>query len=1034
MEPPFYSEKVSTPVMGKLVERRTILGAFRKADPRVVWISSPGGSGKTALALQLARTSQRLLLWYNIDSIDDDPAVFFNSLRQAAVNAGACADEIPEMIADDLKHLRSFAVYFFSCMKQSLAHEYVLVLDNYQHLQHAAPLHHLLVHVISTQLPDIRVVVTSREEMPSPWLALDSDANLMKIGWPELRVDEVEIGEFLSIEAGLSELAHDPEVVSSLANNSDGWVAGLKLLLVMLRHRTDGFDVRQLDQGRYQIFRYFSSEVIAGMDEQTRLVLQKTAMLPFMPLNLLNELCEDDQAASIIQGLFRRQFFISRHSADRNETTECYVYHDLMHDYLLESCRSAFSPAQQQQLKYSAGQLLRRGGWSEGALHLLLDAECWNDSMNLIEQLAPVWADSGRTASLLQLIEQLPVEHRRQRARIEYWYGQCLLPMRLHEAHDCFDSAYRKFSSMADLEGRVLSWYGAILAIWLEWGDCRRFDRWLDELDALRREEVTDRKLKELLAMGAVTAMSLRRMDHPDMPYWEACNLKMLDRGELPLSETIFRGLQLMIHYTWGIGDRQKAQQVMDYLQYALHDDRCTETAQCVSGVMLSAHNYWFSPSADVCLNHVDNGLARAADYGMPFWDNIMINVALFKLCSVEDVQGAHMYLDMMSQRLHEHSSNNEVAVYYHFKSYIAWLEQDNETALLAVNRAMDLALSTGFSFSPTYYRLLIARIRADMGEPRKALLLVAQSRREARSINSDCLIYTSLLVSADILFEMGQVERARRFAGIAFEIGEKQGYYTEPYVKRTNYLALCQMALRRSPENEYLNARLSLQYANTQSVCRIHTLGRFNIEQTDKPQAGSRKQAKVPMQLLLRLVAAGEANNLGSEELIEAVWPGTEFRKGYSRLKTTVQRLRDMLGAEDTLLFRDGRVQLNEKLCEVDAWQFESGSRALNSLEEGRLQQLFNIYQGPFCDQLNEDESSLIYASALESRYESLVSRMAEKYGQRNEWVRTLELYQQALKKSPNNSTFVSGVAECLSRLGREQELQTFMRSIEAT
>lgn len=1040
MSQPFHNEKISAPFLGKLVERRAIVASFKRTDPQVVWISSPGGSGKTALALQLAHASRRLTLWYNIDTIDDDPAVFFNSLREAAVNAGARADEIPEIIADDLKHLRSFAVYFFFRMKQSLGCDYVLVFDNYQRLHTEAPLHHLLVQVISTQLPDIRVIVTSRAEMPSPWPTLDAEASLMSIGWPQLRIDNEEIAGFLSLEAGLSDLRHDPGVVSALARNSDGWVAGLKLLLVMLKHRPDDFEIGQLDQGRYQIFRYFSSEVIAGMDERTRQVLLKTAILPFMPLNLLNDLCEDDQAASVIQGLFRRQFFISRRSEDRNEAAECYLFHDLMRDYLVQSFRSAFNPTQQQRLKQSAGQLLMRDGWTEGALHLLLDAGCWHESLDLLEKLAPAWVNSGRTASLRRLIEQLPSEYRRQRAKIEYWYGQCLLPMRLHEALDCFHSAYRKFSEMADLEGRVLSWYGAILAIWLEWGDCKRLDTWIDELgelrhelDELRHEAVSDeKKLEELLAMGAVTAMSLRQMDHPDMPYWEQRNLDMLDRGELPLSEMIFRGLQLMIHYTWGVGDREKSQQVMDYLRYALNDERCTETAQCVSGVMLSAHNYWFSPSVDVCLNHVDSGLAKAARFGMPFWDNIMINVALFKLCSVRDAQGASKYLELMSQRLHEHSSKNEVAVYYHFKGYIAWLEQNYEAALLAVDRAMALGVSTGFSFSPTYYRLLIARIRADMGETRKALLLAAQSRREAKSFNSDCLIYTALLVSADILHEAGQAERAMGFAAAAFEIGERQRYYTEPYIKETSYLALCRAALRRSPQSSYLKERIALLSTSSRAVCTIRTLGRFTIEQAGQPENSSRKQAKVPMHLLLRLIAAGEGNSLDSAALIEAVWPGTEFRKGYARLKSTVQRLRDMLGADDVLLFSDGRLRLDETLCEVDAWCFDSQSKREGALDEGRLQQLFDLYQGPFCDQPNEDEGVVIYRSALESRYESLVKRMAENLARRDEWVRMLELYQQALMRSPNNSTFVSGVAECLSRLGREQELQAFMRSID--
>ncbi len=1033
MDLPFHSEKVSAPVLGELVERRAIVAAFNKANPQVVWISSPGGSGKTAAALQLAHASQRQLLWYNLDSIDNDPAVFFNSLRQALISTGEEADGIPQMIADDLRHLRSFAVYFFSHVKQVLGRDYVLVLDNYQWLQEQAPLHHLLVQAILSQLPDICVIVTSREEMPSPWLRLDVDARLLKIGWPQLRIDDDEIGEFLCAETGLADLRHDPEVMASLARNSDGWVAGLKLLLVMLRHQSGELDLKRLEQGRYQIFRYFSSEVISGMASEAREVLLKASRVPFIPLNLAGELCEDERAGSIIQDLFRHHFFISRHESEKLAGEECFVLHDLLRDYLGEEFQSSYSASRRRELLYRAGQLFVRSGWHQEALQLFLEAEAWREGLDLIEELAPIWVHKGRTASLLSLIEQMPPDYRTQRAIVEFWYGLCLLPGRLAEAYDHLNSAYTEFRQAGNLADSIRSWAAIINTLWLNSGDYWRLDPWIRVLDTLHREAGENDDLQQMLAHGAFTALSLRRLDHPDMPYWEALNLRMLDQGGAPLSDTILRGLQMMIYYTWGIGDRAKSTLVMEYLQYAMNDERCSETAQCVYRNMASAHSYWFYAQVDECLEHVEIGLAKAAEYGVPFWDVLLINTALLKLCSAEDVTGARGYMERLTQCINETSSANEVAVFYNIKGYIGWLEGDLPGALAAAEKAMELALDCGLAFSPVYYRMLIARIKADMGETTAALRLIAESRRQAKAFRSDCMLYASLMASADILQAAGHIERAMRYARPAFEIGERQRYYAEYYMRRDGYQALCRHALGTAPENQYLQQRLEL-LSSADPVCRIHTLGRFAVEQAGQTATKSRKQAKVPMQMLLRLVAAGEANNLGSEELIEAVWPGTEFRKGYSRLKTTVQRLRDMLGGEETLLFRDGRVRLNEKLCEVDAWHFESGSRALDSLEEDRLQQLFDLYQGPYCDQLNEGEGSLIFASALESRYESLVNRMAEMCKQREDWMRMLELYQQALKRCPCNSTFVSGVAECLSRLGREQELQAFMRSMDVS
>jgi hypothetical protein len=50
------------------------------------------------------------------------------------------------------------------------------------------------------------------------------------------------------------------------------------------------------------------------------------------------------------------------------------------------------------------------------------------------------------------------------------------------------------------------------------WGDCKQLDLWLDELAVLSDHVSTDdTEHQQLLTKGAFTAMSLRRMDDPDL-------------------------------------------------------------------------------------------------------------------------------------------------------------------------------------------------------------------------------------------------------------------------------------------------------------------------------------------------------------------------------------------------------------------------------------------------------------------------------------------------------------------------------------
>jgi hypothetical protein len=98
------------------------------------------------------------------------------------------------------------------------------------------------------------------------------------------------------------------------------------------------------------------------------------------------------------------------------------------------------------------------------------------------------------------------------------------------------------------------------------------------------------------------------------LPYWEEKNLSILESG-LPLNEMIIRALQMMIHYTWGTGQRVKSHLVLSYLQMLMDEKRCSETVQCLYHVMASVHDYWFSLTTCSCLNYVTPGLEKASKF-----------------------------------------------------------------------------------------------------------------------------------------------------------------------------------------------------------------------------------------------------------------------------------------------------------------------------------------------------------------------------------------------------------------------------------
>jgi predicted ATPase/class 3 adenylate cyclase len=128
-----------TPFVGRDRELTDVLAQLRAPHVRLLTLTGPGGTGKTRLALQVAAEATGDypggVFWVPLQALRD-PAHVEASIAQAVDASG-----------DLVVHLAS---------KRAL-----LVLDNFEHVIRAAP----YVGDLSARLPDLRLVVTSREPL-----------------------------------------------------------------------------------------------------------------------------------------------------------------------------------------------------------------------------------------------------------------------------------------------------------------------------------------------------------------------------------------------------------------------------------------------------------------------------------------------------------------------------------------------------------------------------------------------------------------------------------------------------------------------------------------------------------------------------------------------------------------------------------------------------------------------------------------------------------------------------------------------------
>lgn len=74
---------------------------------------------------------------------------------------------------------------------------------------------------------------------------------------------------------------------------------------------------------------------------------------------------------------------------------------------------------------------------------------------------------------------------------------------------------------------------------------------------------------------------------------------------------------------------------------------------------------------------------------------------------------------------------------------------------------------------------------------------------------------------------------------------------------------------------------------------------------------------------LLLALIALG-GKQVSKTELSDIFWPDSEGDKQLANLKTTLHRLRQLLGVPKVIIQTAAHISLNPRLCWVDSWQFE--------------------------------------------------------------------------------------------------------------
>ncbi len=736
-----FPSKITPPEPGRFFDRPVLLGklATVAAAPRKIWISSPGGSGKTSLVRAFLASDPRPLIWYQVDSEDQDPANLFFYLSHTVDEGEVGEQPLPTFSPEYLQNLIVFCRNYFRAYFSRFPRGCNLVFDDFQEGPGESFFGPVLLALMAELPENSTLFILSREE-PYPSLARERmNRSLAYFGWDELRLSAEETQHFLNWSREKKPLQQETSKAYDL---TQGWVAGL---LLFMENPVDVPLPQQFSSDRTGLlFDYFTGEIFARLPVETQTFLLACGLLPTINVSIVAELTGRQDAVEILRELVRGNRFTFRISS----SPEVFRFHPLFRHFLQVRAVQDLSVQQLKELQERTAQLLIADGQFEPAAELLIAAMAWPGLNELITVHAETLLRQFRTQTLLHWLDALPEEQRRAEPCLCYWRGCCLFAEQPEVSKQELAQAYELFEQRGDAAGSMRSWSMAVNALMVGWNDFDELDIWIERFYQLRERypEFPSPEIEALMVQSICKSLTWQQPSRPDLPDW-AARLYQLVMASNDNTFRLFAGSNLVFYHMVG-GNLATARSMVEFLNQYLQSTDVTPLHKLI----------WLSVRAVVeltlvereqCLQSIAEGRAIIEESGVHVYDLRLYGQAITLGLTLNDAK-------LVNSLMAEVSSMPISAALD--RSFLSYLQAD--FSLLNGNVAESIALSE---------------------------LAVSAAKKGGSKIT----MAFSLAVKALALHQDGQVERTSEVLEQGLKYSRGMNYFSSLFYLLAAYVAL---------------------------------------------------------------------------------------------------------------------------------------------------------------------------------------------------------------------------------------------------
>ena len=1013
--------KLSRPKIGGALARERLFASLdRLRDRPVVWIAAQPGAGKTTLLASYLEARRIPSIWYQVDGGDDDPASFFHYLGLAAgalKRGKRAAAPLPAFAAEHRADLPGFARHYFRALYARMGRGAALVLDNLHEVGDDRALHRALAAAFE-EVPDgVGVLAASRLEPPPAYVPLVARGRVGFIDAEEIRFTLEETGEVAASRAEL-----DAQVVKALHDASEGWAAGLTLLVERAR-RGETIDPRHGGEALQHVFAYLAEQLITHDFGASIETLLQLAVPPRITARMAEALTGDAGAPALLERLYRRHLFTQRRVQG---AAVSYEFHALLRAYLQHKASQTWSAERRSQVRARAAWLLEAEGTPEHAVPLYREIGDWEGLARVALASAKPLVDQGRGQTLLEWLAPIPDALRDAQPWLRYWAGSARATLAPREARAELQRAHAGFVAAGDPLGRLLAASGAILTYYFDISQLQELDPWIAEVDQLLASRIPfpTPGVELQVRMALLFAYDFRK---PYPILLDECARRISELLDHPIgaNERMAGAAILLVHW-YQRGRVEEGQALAARMQPLLDSPGLSAANRAL---------WWMHVGWLACFAGDPAGAVKALETAQQVRAEAALSIplldisTLFGLAVAALLTGDCARAETCRAATERHSGafrRMEVGAGDMLKGLIASHRGEREAALHHAERHLAVATEGGVQWQVFYALVQCAFATAQLGRrdemadyARRARELVAGSVHERFAYQADLMEAQGALLAGD-----RATMRAKLASGLAASREDGAKFFLRVRAAMLSRLFAAALAegievdLAREAIRELRVPPPGPDVPGWPWPIEARTLGRFELRRDGRPVEFGRKAPRKTLQLLKAIIAAG-ATDVPEQTLLEALWPDEEGDAASKSLGAAVLRLRALLGDADAIVQHSGTLSLARSRVWVDAWAFESSSR-------------LDLYQGAFLPEEEGMPWPVPMRERLRARFIQQLAAEGARLERAGHYEQAIEGYLRGLDADSIVEPFYQGLMRCYTKLDRRAEAASAYRRLK--